>query len=180
MATAKNRNNQVAGGKGGSKKPRQPSIASNSTPSLSTVKIVYLWSWGPIVGPVNGLRSIKLDGTPIVADDGTVNYPSVKWQFRNGELNQDRLDGLAESSNEIAVGQTLLSTTPYLYSVNTPLVDAVRVRLSWPNLQRQDSSGNVTGVRIDYAIDVIKKAVTRLRNISSSYAYAPSSHKSGL
>lgn len=154
MATAKNRNNQVAGGKGGSKKPKQPSIASNSTASLSTVKIVYLWSWGPIVGPVNGLRSIKLDGTPIVADDGTVNYPSVKWQFRNGELNQDRLDGLAESSNEIAVGQTLLSTTPYLYSVNTPLVDAVRVRLSWPNLQQQDSSGNVTGVRIDYAIDV--------------------------
>lgn len=154
MATAKGRNNHVAGGKGGSSKPKQPSIASNSTPSLSTVKIVYLWSWGPIVGPVNGLRSIKLDGTPIVAEDGTVNYPSVKWQFRNGELNQDRLDGLAESSNEIAVGQTLLSTTPYLYSVNTPLVDAVRVRLSWPNLQRQDSSGNVTGVRINYAIDV--------------------------
>lgn len=154
MATAKNRNNQVAGGKGGSSKPKQPSIASNSTASLSTVKIVYLWSWGPIVGPVNGLRSIKLDGTPIVADDGTVNYPSVKWQFRNGELNQDRLEGLAESSNEISVGQTLLSTSPYLYTVNTPLVDAVRVRLSWPNLQRQDSSGNVTGLRIDYAIDV--------------------------
>lgn len=154
MANAMNKPEQVSGGKGGKSKPRQPSIASNSTPSLSTVKIVYLWSWGPIVGPVNGLRSIKLDGTPIVSEDGTVNYPSVKWQFRNGELNQDRLEGLAESSNEISVGQTLLSTSPYLYTVNTPLVDAVRVRLSWPNLQRQDSSGNVTGVRIDYAIDV--------------------------
>ncbi len=37
-----------------------------------------------------------------------------------------------------------------------------------------------TEEQIDYAIDVIKKAVTRLRNISSSYAYAPSSHKCGL
>lgn len=145
---------QVRGSKGGSTKPKTPTIASNSTPSLSTVKIVYLWSWGPIEGPVEGLRSIKLDGTPIVGENGTVNYPGVKWQFRNGELNQNRLEGLAESSNEIAVGQTLLSTSPYLYTVNTPIVDAVRVRLSWPQLQAQDSAGNVGGVRINYAIDV--------------------------
>lgn len=154
MGAAKNLPASVQGSKGGSKKPKQPTIASNSTPSLSTVKIVYLWSWGPIEGPVGGLRAIKLDGTPIVGENGNVNYPSVKWQFRNGELNQDRLEGLAESSNEIAVGQTLLSTSPYLYSVNTPIVDAVRVRLSWPQLQSQDSNGNVGGVRIDYAIDV--------------------------
>lgn len=37
-----------------------------------------------------------------------------------------------------------------------------------------------TEEQIDYAIDVIKKAVTRLRQISSSYAYTPSCHKSGL
>ena len=34
--------------------------------------------------------------------------------------------------------------------------------------------------QIDYAIDVIKNAVTRLRGISSSYAYTPSCHKSSL
>ena len=37
-----------------------------------------------------------------------------------------------------------------------------------------------TEEQIDYAITVIKNAVTRLRGISSSYAYAPSCHKSGL
>jgi len=37
-----------------------------------------------------------------------------------------------------------------------------------------------TEEQIDYAIDVIKNAVLRLRNISSSYAYAPASHKSAL
>lgn len=154
MGALKNRPVSVQGSKGGAKKPKAPTIASNSTPSLSTVKIVYIWSWGPIEGPVGGLRGIKLDGTPIVAENGSVNYPGVKFQFRNGELNQDRLEGLAESSNEIAVGQALLSSAPYLYSINTPIVDAVRVRLSWPQLQAQDSNGNVGGVRIDYAIDV--------------------------
>ncbi len=144
----------VQGSKGGEAKQKQPTIAENGTPSLATARIVYLWSWGPIVGPVDGLRSVKLDGTPLVAEDGTVNYPGVKWQFRNGELNQTRLEGIAESSNEVDVNHQLLSTTPYLRTVSNPVLDALRVRLSWPQLQSQDQSGNVNGVRIDYAIDI--------------------------
>ncbi|WP_317629773.1 TipJ family phage tail tip protein [Pseudomonas alabamensis] len=145
---------QVSGAKGGQKKQKQPSIASNGVPSIATARMVYLWSWGPIVGPVNGLRSIKLDGTPLVAEDGTVNFPGVKWQFRSGELNQPRLEGVTEASNEIQVGHELRSNTPWVYSITNPVIDAVRVRLAWPQLQRQDSNGNVDGVRIEYAIDV--------------------------
>lgn len=37
-----------------------------------------------------------------------------------------------------------------------------------------------TEEEIDYAIETIKNAVNRLRSISSSYAYTPSWHKSGL
>ncbi|MBV1812534.1 DUF1983 domain-containing protein [Pseudomonas viridiflava] len=144
----------IGGAKGGEAKQKQPTIAENGTPSLAMARIVYLWSWGPIVGPVHGLRSVKLDGTPLVAEDGTVNYPGVKWQFRNGELNQARLEGIAESSNEVDVNHQLLSTTPYLRTVSNPVLDALRVRLSWPQLQSQDQSGNVNGVRIDYAIDI--------------------------
>ena len=36
----------VIGGKGGQAKQKQPSIASNSVPSISTARITYLWSWG--------------------------------------------------------------------------------------------------------------------------------------
>lgn len=144
----------IRGSKGGDAKQKQPTIATNGTASIATARIVYLWSWGPIVGPVNGLRSVKLDGTPLVAEDGTVNFPGVKWQFRNGELNQTRLEGIAESSNEVDVNQQLLSTTPYLRTITNPVLDAVRVRFSWPQLQAQDASGNVNGVRIEYAIDL--------------------------
>jgi len=154
LKTAHEHEWSVVGSKGGEAKQKQPTITENGTPSLATARIVYLWSWGPIVGPVNGLRSVKLDGTPLVGEDGTVNYPGVKWQFRNGELNQTRLEGIAESSNEVDVNQQLLSTTPYLRTVNNPVLDALRVRLSWPQLQSQDQSGNVNGVRIDYAIDI--------------------------
>ncbi|NNA32574.1 phage tail protein, partial [Pseudomonas lundensis] len=144
----------VAGSKGGESKPKQPSIAANGVPSLATVRMVYLWSWGPIVGPVNGSKSIKLDGTPLVSEDGTENFPGVKWQFRNGELNQERLEGLTESNNEISVNRELLSTAPYLHSISNTVVDAVRVRFGWPQLQSQDASGNINTVRIDYSVEV--------------------------
>ncbi|KPC03081.1 putative phage host specificity protein [Pseudomonas syringae pv. maculicola] len=52
------------------------------------------------------------------------------------------------------MNQQLISTTPYLRTVNNPVLDALRVRLSWPQLQSQDQSGNINGVRIDYAIDL--------------------------
>ncbi|WP_327440283.1 host specificity protein J [Pseudomonas donghuensis] len=145
---------RVVGSKGGQKKQKQPSIASNGVPSIATARIVYLWSWGPIVGPVDGLRSIKLDGTPIMAEDGTLNYPGVKWQFRSGELDQERLAGVSESSNEIDVGQELKSNSPWLHSITNSMIDAVRLRFSWPQLQAQDAGGNIGGVRIEYAVDV--------------------------
>ncbi|WP_010226177.1 phage tail protein [Pseudomonas donghuensis] len=151
---AANSRRRVVGSKGGQKKQKQPSIASNGVPSISTARIVYLWSWGPIVGPVNGLRSVKLAGTPIMAEDGTLNYPGVKWQFRSGELDQERLAGISESSNEIDVGQELRSTTPWLHSITNSMIDAVRLRFSWPQLQSQDANGNINGVRIEYAVDV--------------------------
>lgn len=144
----------VIGSKGGQAKQKQPSIASNSVPSISTARITYLWSWGPIVGPVDGLRSVKLNGTPVQAPDGTINYPTVKWQFRSGELNQARLEGIAESSNEIDVKTELVYGTPWLHTITNSVIDAVRLRLSWPALRSQDASGNISGVRIDYAVDI--------------------------
>lgn len=144
----------VIGSKGGQAKQKKPSIAQNSVPSISTARIVYLWSWGPIVGLVDGLRSLKLDGTPVHAPDGTINYPGVKWQFRNGELNQERLEGNTESSNEIDVKQELIFGTPWLHTITNSVSDAIRLRLSWPTLRSQDSAGNINGVRIDYAVDI--------------------------
>ena len=154
VRTTARKRRSVAGSKGGESKQKQPVIASNSVPSLSTARILYLWSWGPIVGPVNGLRSIRLNGTQVQADDGTLNYPGVKWQFRSGELNQERLEGIAESSNEIDVKKELLSTTPWLRTISNAVTDAVRIRFSWPTLRQQDASGNINGVRIDYAVDI--------------------------
>lgn len=43
---------QITGHKGGSKKPKQPSIASNSVPSISTARLVYRSRPAPTSAPV--------------------------------------------------------------------------------------------------------------------------------
>lgn len=144
----------VVGAKAGSSKPNRPYIASDSTPSVATAKLLYAFSWGEIVGPVDGLKSIKLDGTPLQAADGTVNFPRARWQFRSGTLNQDRLVGFPEINNEIAIGVELRFESPWVRSVSNDEINAVRLRLSWPQLQAQDANGNINGYRIDYAVDI--------------------------
>ena len=44
----------VSGAKAGNKKPSRPSIVGDSTPSLATAKLLFAYSWGEIVGPVDG------------------------------------------------------------------------------------------------------------------------------
>ncbi|WP_337058279.1 host specificity protein J [Pseudomonas sp. USHLN015] len=144
----------ATGAKGGKKKQRHPSIARDSTPSTAVAKLLYIYSWGEIVGPVDGLRSVMIDGTPVMAEDGSLNYPDVKWQFRPGALHQEPLEGFPEVNNELGVGVELRSGTPWVRAVTTPELSAIRLRLSWPHLQSQDSAGNINGWRIAYAVDV--------------------------
>lgn len=54
----------VTGAKGGESKPYTPYKAPDTALSVATVKMLYALSEGPIVGPVDGKRSIKLNGTP--------------------------------------------------------------------------------------------------------------------
>ncbi|PSM52145.1 cysteine desulfurase [Campylobacter blaseri] len=64
---------------------------------------------------------------------------------------------------------------------NNPIMEAIGadVELAHTALRLSLSRFN-TEEEIDYAIDEIKKAITRLRSISSTFAYTPSWHKSGL
>lgn len=64
---------------------------------------------------------------------------------------------------------------------NNPIMEAIGAdkELAHTALRLSLSRFN-TEEEIDYAIEHIKKAITRLRSISSTFAYTPSWHKSGL
>ncbi|WP_448678980.1 phage tail protein [Pseudomonas nicosulfuronedens] len=143
----------LSGRKGGSSKPKQPSIARDSLQSVATAKLLLAVGEGEFAeGPSD--QDIYLDNTPLMDASGNVNFPNVKWEWRNGSVDQDYIPGIPSVENETTVNVELRSDTPWVRSVTNTQLSAVRLRFAWPALQKQDTSGNVTGYRIEYAVDV--------------------------
>ncbi|HEK0505197.1 TPA: phage tail protein [Pseudomonas aeruginosa] len=143
----------LTGRKGGSSKPKQPSIARDSLQSVATAKLLLAVGEGEFAeGPSD--QDIYLDNTPLMDASGNVNFPNVKWEWRSGSIDQDYIPGIPSVENETTVNVELRSDTPWVRSVTNTQLSAVRLRFAWPALQKQESSGDVNGYRIEYAVDV--------------------------
>lgn len=147
---------RVLGAKGGEQKPYTPYKAPDSALSVATVKLLYALSEGPIVGPVDGLRSIKLNGTPLISPDGSENFPGTIWDFRSGTVDQEHIAGFPAIENEASQGLPveLKSDNAWTRAITDQQLSAVRVRLSWPQIWQVKTNGDQIGYRIDYAIDL--------------------------
>ncbi|RAU43419.1 MULTISPECIES: phage tail protein [unclassified Pseudomonas] len=143
----------IHGSKGGESKPKSPIEAADSLRSTNLAKILIAVGEGEFDG-VPTAADIYLDNTPINDASGNVNFPNVKWEWRSGSVEQDYIPGIPSVENETTVNVELRSDSPWVRSVTNTQLSAVRVRLAWPVLQRQDDNGNVGGYRIEYAIDV--------------------------
>ncbi|WP_454710943.1 host specificity protein J [Cupriavidus nantongensis] len=142
------------GGKGGGG-GHTPTESPDSLHSIAYARVLDLVSEGEIGGLVNGLQSIFLDGTPLVNQDGTANFQNVSVDPRVGTQDQDYIPGFPAVESETAVGVPLTSAQPWVRAVANTQLSAVRIRLSVPALsQANTSNGDITGYRIEYAIDV--------------------------
>ncbi|MEA5673236.1 DUF1983 domain-containing protein [Pseudomonas sp. MH2] len=144
---------EVTGAKGGEKKPKNPVEAPDSLRSTNIAKILLAVGEGEFDGTPTD-RDIYLDNTPIMDASGNVNFPGVKWEWRPGSIEQDYIQGIPAIENETTVNAELRSDTPFTRTLSNLQLSRVRVRFSWPRLVSQDSSGNTSGYRIEYAIDV--------------------------
>ncbi|PMU91391.1 host specificity protein J, partial [Pseudomonas sp. GW704-F5] len=147
---------RVLGSKGGEAKPYTPYKAPDSALSVATVKLLYALSEGPIVGPIDGRRSIKLNGTPLISPDGSENFPGTIWDFRSGTVDQEHIAGFPAIESEASQGLPveLKSDNAWTHAITDQQLSAVRVRLSWPQIWQVKTNGDQIGYRIDYAIDL--------------------------
>lgn len=147
--------NAVVGAKKGSNKQRQPVISPDSAQSKTFIKILYGLSEGEIEGLANGLQSIYLEETPLQNADGSLNFENVKVDFRNGTNDQEYIEGFPAVESETAIDVELKSETPWVRAFSNLDLDAVRLRLKWGPLRTQNATnGDVSGVTIEYAIDL--------------------------
>ena len=145
----------VKGAKGGSKNQRQPKVANDTTASKTYARLQYGMSEGEVEGLANGFKSIFLDDTPVENDSGARNFQDVTLDFRSGTNDQAYMEGFESIASETAVGVELKSDTPWVKGITNLNLDAVIVRVRFGALKQQDpSNGNVSGIVIDYSIEV--------------------------
>lgn len=144
---------EIVGAKGGESQPKQAVESPDSLRSTNIAKILLAVGEGEFDG-VPTDRDIYLDNTPIADASGNVNFPGVKWEWRPGSVEQNYIQGIPSVENETSVNVELRSDNPFTRALSNTQLSAVRVRMSWPRLAKQESNGDTKGYRIEYAIDI--------------------------
>ncbi len=146
-------NNIIKGRKGGGSKQRTPTEQPDDLQPVAKAKILLALGEGEFAGGLTG-KDIYLDGTPLENADGSQNFSGVSWEFRPGTQAQTYIQGIPGTENEISVGTEVSSKTAWTHTFTNTQLSAVRVRLKWPSLMKQEDDGDVVGNTVKYAIDL--------------------------
>ncbi|KJC09084.1 host specificity protein [Citrobacter freundii] len=143
----------IKGRKGGSSSSRTPTEQPDDLQSVAKAKILVALGEGEFAGQLTG-KNIYLDGTALENSDGSQNFSGVTWEFRAGTQAQNYIQGIPGTENEISVGTEVSSATAWTRTFTNTQLSAVRLRLKWPSLFKQEDNGDLVGYSINYAIDL--------------------------
>lgn len=140
---------EVIQGSKGSKKQapaRTPVEIPDNARAKSYVRCLDFLAEGPIVGLVNGFKSLYLDGVPVQNPDGSYNHKDYTYEATLGTADQDYLGIASAVEREVDDSFSLTNINPYNFTIDNPLVDAVRIKVRTPSLLTQNvSNGDTTG-----------------------------------
>lgn len=139
--------------KGGSSSSRTPSEQPDDLQSVAKAKILLALGEGEFAGSLTA-RDIYPDGTALENEDGSQNFSGVAWEFRSVTQAQKYIQGIPGTGNEINVGSEISSTTAWTRTFTNTQLSAVRLRLKWPSLFKQEDDGDLVGYSVNYAIDL--------------------------
>lgn len=142
------------GGKGGGGSSRTPKQKKDNLDSRQYARVLDLLSEGEIQGLKNGLQSIYLNNTPLQNPDGTYNFQGVTVSFVPGTQNQSYFPSTGPVEDEKAVGLEVTQTLPITRTISDINVDAVRVTITVPQLQKFTDKGDIKGASVRLRIAV--------------------------
>ena len=146
-------NKKTQGRKGGSSSSRTPVEQPDDLQSVAKAKILVALGEGEFSGQLTG-QSIFLDGTPLLNTNGSSNFSGVTWEFRPGTQAQSYIQGIPGTENEISAGIEIKSSVAWTHTFTNSQLSAVRLRLKWASLFKQEDDGDLVGNRVQYAIDL--------------------------
>ncbi|MFY2188347.1 phage tail tip protein, partial [Escherichia coli] len=147
-----------------------------STQLLSVIDAI---SEGPVEGPVDGLKSVLLNSTPVLDSEGNTNISGVTVVFRAGEQEQTPPEGFESSGSETVLGTEVKYDTPITRTITSANIDRLRFTFGVQALVETTSKGdrNPSEVRLLVQIqrnggwvtekDITIKGKTTSQNLAS-------------
>lgn len=144
------------GGKGGGGGSRVAVESPDSLRSRQFARVVDAVSEGPIVGLVNGHKSIYFDGVPLQNGDGSYNFSGVVSDHRLGTQIQEYIAGFGAPQATTGVGIEIKNSAPVVRTIETNLnFSSLIVTVGVPLLTVQNTSnGDLGGGTVQLAIDL--------------------------
>ncbi len=160
----------------GSSKGHTPREAKDNLKSSQMLSVIDAISEGPIEGPVDGLKSVLLNSTPVLDSEGNTNISGVTVVFRAGEQEQSPPEGFESSGSETVLGTEVKYETPITRTITSANIDRLRFTFGVQALVETTSKGdrNPSEVRLLVQIQrnggwVTEKDITIKGKTTSQY-----------
>ncbi|HBL7965660.1 TPA: host specificity protein J [Escherichia coli] len=160
----------------GSSKGHTPREARDNLKSTQLLSVIDAISEGPIEGPVDGLKSVLLNSTPVLDSEGNTNISGVTVVFRAGEQEQTPPEGFESSGSETVLGTEVKYDTPITRTITSANIDRLRFTFGVQALVETTSKGdrNPSEVRLLVQIQrnggwVTEKDITIKGKTTSQY-----------
>ncbi|HAV9542598.1 TPA: host specificity protein J [Escherichia coli] len=160
----------------GSSKGHTPREARDNLKSTQLLSVIDAISEGPVEGPVNGLKSVLLNSTPVLDSEGNTNISGVTVVFRAGEQEQTPPEGFESSGSETVLGTEVKYDTPITRTITSANIDRLRFTFGVQALVETTSKGdrNPSEVRLLVQIQrnggwVTEKDITIKGKTTSQY-----------
>ncbi|HAG1883104.1 TPA: phage tail protein, partial [Salmonella enterica] len=139
---------QIMGKGGGSSKT--PHEAPDDLKSSQMLTVVDAICEGPIEGPVDGLKSVRINKTPVLDSDGNAMVHGVTVVYRVGEDEQSAMEGFEDSGAETLLGVEVKKSEPVTRTITTKTVDRLRFTFGVQSLVSTSTKGdrNPTSVQM--------------------------------
>ncbi|MEL2970766.1 host specificity protein J [Escherichia coli] len=160
----------------GSSKGHTPREAKDNLKSTQLLSVIDAISEGPVEGPVEGLKSVLLNSTPVLDTEGNTNISGVTVVFRAGEQEQTPPEGFESSGSETELGTEVKYDTPITRTITSANIDRLRFTFGVQALVETTSKGdrNPSEVRLLVQIQrnggwVTEKDITIKGKTTSQY-----------
>ncbi|EFM6083564.1 host specificity protein J [Escherichia coli] len=160
----------------GSSKGYTPREAKDNLKSTQLLSVIDAISEGPVEGPVEGLKSVLLNSTPVLDTEGNTNISGVTVVFRAGEQEQTPPEGFESSGSETVLGTEVKYDTPITRTITSANIDRLRFTFGVQALVETTSKGdrNPSEVRLLVQIQrnggwVTEKDITIKGKTTSQY-----------